>query len=152
MYFARSQDGGRTFDSAQRLGAGTWQLDACPMDGGAIAVDEAGAIHSVWRREKTVYATSGKPKAEIRLGDGEQPWLAMTKSGPAIAWISRRPGDLFVKLAGAKAPVKLATGARDPVIAGLEGSVVLAWEAEEQGKPAIKIATLNDISVPRPGE
>jgi hypothetical protein len=146
MYLARSKDGGRTFESAVRLGTGTWQLDACPMDGGAIAVDEAGAVHTVWRREKTVYATNGKPKPESRLGDGEQPWLTLTSTGPAIVWLNRRAGDLFVKLPKATAPEKIASAARDPVIAGLKDGVVVAWEADEHGRPAIKITTLSQSS------
>ena len=39
MYVARSTDGGRTFPPAAKVGAGTWKLEACPMDGGALAVD-----------------------------------------------------------------------------------------------------------------
>jgi hypothetical protein len=139
MYIARSVDGGRKFDSAQRMGTGTWQLDACPMDGGALAVDEASTVHTVWRREKTVYVTNGRLELESRLGSGEQPWLSLTDSGPAIAWLSRRPGDLVVKLPWNSAPTKLATHARDPVIIGGEDSVVVAWETDRDGKQFIMV-------------
>ena len=150
MYLARSKDGGRTFESAVRLGTGTWQLDACPMDGGAFAVDEAGTVHTVWRREKTIYTTDGKPEAEHRPGNGEQPWLALTSEGPAIVWINRRPGELFVKVPGARQPIKLASEARDPVIAGSKGGIVVAWETESKGKPAIRVTTLNAGSLDGP--
>jgi hypothetical protein len=76
----------------------------------------------------------------------------LTDTGPAIAWLSRRPGELLVRLPEATAPVTLATAARDPVIAGSAGSVVVAWETEQHGKPAIEIETLSVRSGGRPGE
>ena len=36
MYLVRSEDGGRTFGPPEKLGAGTWKLAACPMDGGDL--------------------------------------------------------------------------------------------------------------------
>ncbi len=36
MYVAESKDG-VTFSSARKLGTGSWTLNACPMDGGAVA-------------------------------------------------------------------------------------------------------------------
>jgi hypothetical protein len=40
MYFVSSDDGGATFSDASKIGFGTWKLDACPMDGGDIMVDD----------------------------------------------------------------------------------------------------------------
>ncbi|KAJ3054740.1 hypothetical protein HK102_011471, partial [Quaeritorhiza haematococci] len=42
LFLADSSDGGRTFSPAEKLGRGTWPLNACPMDGGAVAVGPAG--------------------------------------------------------------------------------------------------------------
>ena len=35
MYLARSRDG-VTFSKPEKLGTGTWQINACPMDGGGL--------------------------------------------------------------------------------------------------------------------
>src|SRR4029450_4736158 len=54
VYVVRSEDGGRTFVAANRLGLGTWKLEGCPMDGGGLAVDGTGAVATIWRRDQTV--------------------------------------------------------------------------------------------------
>jgi hypothetical protein len=36
MFVAQSKDHGSTFSSPTKVGTGTWKLDACPMDGGAL--------------------------------------------------------------------------------------------------------------------
>src|SRR5687767_10969435 len=38
MYRAESVDGGKTFGAVKKIGAGTWRLAACPMDGGSIGI------------------------------------------------------------------------------------------------------------------
>jgi len=82
LYLARSADGGRSFGPAEKLGRGTWLLNACPMDGGAVAVGPDGAVESAWTRAGAVYlARPGA--AEHRLGPGVQGWIA---AGPG-----RRP-------------------------------------------------------------
>src|SRR5207253_1724526 len=47
MYVTQSTDGGRTFKTAEKIGSGTWLLNACPMDGGSIS-----GPYFLWRREK----------------------------------------------------------------------------------------------------
>ncbi len=75
LYLSTSKDGGRTFSEASRLGRGHWRLDHCPMDGGAVAAVKPGEVATVWRRQKEVFATlPGHP--EVKLGAGEQPWVA----------------------------------------------------------------------------
>jgi hypothetical protein len=58
MYLASSSDGGATFGKAAKLGKGTWPLDACPMDGGYLAVSPKGDIFTAWRRDNEVFLTS----------------------------------------------------------------------------------------------
>lgn len=62
MYLAKSRDGGEAFGSPRRLGADNWQLAACPMDVGALAVDESGVIHTAWRRTKRFTLRNRKEK------------------------------------------------------------------------------------------
>jgi hypothetical protein len=46
--FTTSRDGGRTFAAAARVSEDRWQLNGCPEDGPALAVDASGTTHIVW--------------------------------------------------------------------------------------------------------
>ncbi len=74
MYFVSSSDEGVTFSDAVRLGQSSWHLNACPMDGGMLALDNSGAVSTVWRRNRSVYLATSKSDPESLLGVGEQPW------------------------------------------------------------------------------
>lgn len=130
MYMASSTDQVRTFGGAIRLGSRAWPLEACPMDGGSIAV--AGSrVATVWRRERSIYLVDGT-LAERLLGVGEQPWVAMTSNGPVVTWIRKRGDTLYLLTPGASSPSHLASGAADPVVAVAPsgtGPVVVVWEA-----------------------
>jgi hypothetical protein len=133
IYVASSTDGGNSFGAAQKLGTGSWQLRACPMDGGAIAVGRS-EISSVWRREKSLYLSTLAGGQEQLLGPGEQPWIAATKAGPYIVWLSKRGEQAHLLAPGSKTPTKLGSNAGDPVIAAGHrgnGPVVAAWESRD---------------------
>jgi hypothetical protein len=81
MYLSTSSDGGKTFSPARKLGKGTWPLDACPMDGGALAVSSDGSVITFWRRGGEMFVCApGEP--ERRVGSGEQGWAAWTPAVP----------------------------------------------------------------------
>lgn len=131
MYVAASSDRGGSFGKAVRLGSASWTLDACPMDGGHLAVLH-GKISTVWRREQKIFTASSDPRSERDLGRGEQPWMAATPNAHYIVWTSRRAGDLWLTTSLRDTPVKLSSVAGDPVIAAPlagPGPVVAAWEA-----------------------
>jgi hypothetical protein len=131
MYYATSRDGGKTFNPAEKLGAGSWSLDHCPMDGGSLAVLADGQVATTWRRDKTVYFYANKQTKEEELGPGEQPWIATTNSGPVVVWLRKRKGALLLREPGSATPVELAQAAGDPVIAvgGPKNDMVIAaWE------------------------
>ncbi len=115
----------RRFTTPGKIGIGTWQLDACPMDGGALLADEAGGVTTVWRREKTVYiARPGQ--AEVPLAEGINPSAISTGAGPVVAW----SGTGGVTIAGPGAPpiVLDPRGSFVALATGSEGTVV-AWES-----------------------
>jgi hypothetical protein len=85
MFLIESPDGGASWMAARKLGSGTWPLEACPMDGGAIAFDPRSGLVTTWRRDTTVYL-AGPAAAEIPLGEGVNPTLASTSSGTVLAW------------------------------------------------------------------
>ena len=153
MYLARSEDGGRTFGGAQKLGEGTWPLNACPMDGGMLAAGAGGAaVTTVWRRRREMFACAPGGR-ERGLGPGEQGWVAADASGTAHAvWIVGRPGRLLAAVlprgggaAGVVPTRTLSEWANDPVVACAptgRGPVVAAWTAGEGDAPYIEAAVL----------
>lgn len=135
MFLARSDDGGATFGPARKLGKDSWALAACPMDGGAIAVS-GGEVISTWRRGNAVYLSDGGEGEEVLIGDGEQPWVAGTAKGPALAWVTSRGGTLLFRGPGEELAVPLADHAADPALAtGGESGVplVVVWEHRDAG-------------------
>jgi len=133
-YVASSADGCKSFGKASKLGTGTWPLDACPMDGGAIAAGAGGKIASAWRRDKTVFLSLEGEQKEQRLGVGEQPWIATTDAGPFVVWLKKRGDVAYLLVPKSKSPIELASHAADPVIAAGpngRGPVVAAWERRD---------------------
>ena len=126
LYLTQSRDG-RRFSRAQKLGLGSWQLNACPMDGGGLAV--AGEhITTVWRRGDTVYMDEpGKP--EFALGTGKDVALAIGRGGPYAIWSN----DTKIQLWHDGKIETLAENGAFPAVIGLaDGSLVAAWE--DQGE------------------
>jgi hypothetical protein len=152
MYLARSTDGGRTFEAAQKLGKGTWPLEACPMDGGYLAASPIGDIFTAWRREAAVFLTSHSLESEQRLGAGEQPWIAAGAQGPFVVWLEKGTDRLLLRSPGHTHSVELAPKAAAPVIAASpdgQGPVVAAWE-EGHGKSAtIRCKVIADRKTPK---
>ncbi len=127
MFLASSRDGARTFKTA-KLGEGTWPLNACPMDGGALTVDEEGPL-TVWRRGSSVFLDRPDSK-EIEIGPGKNPTLA----GGAVIWtapdgLKMRAGEGTVSLDSAGAyPAGASNGRRHVVAWETTGGIgVKAW-------------------------
>lgn len=123
MYLAVSADEGKTW-KPEKLGTGSWPLNACPMDGGSLSIGPDGKLATVWRRDSTVYLDyPGQPEQE--LGPGKQPAVSMTATGPLIVW--NEGTALKMLLPGAKSPSVLAPEGAFVSLAGTE-NVVAAWE------------------------
>tara|TARA_R110002124_G_scaffold71185_1_gene190741 strand:+ start:1134 stop:2225 length:1092 start_codon:yes stop_codon:yes gene_type:complete len=85
MYLISSNDNGKHFGQASKLGVGDYMINACPMDGGDLTVDSKGVAATVWRRQMDVYfSQAGLP--EIKLGHGRTPVILQTPKGNVIAW------------------------------------------------------------------
>src|SRR5262245_51743395 len=48
MAFTASHDGGRTFSAPVRISEDRWQIEGCPEDGPALALDGRRQVHVVW--------------------------------------------------------------------------------------------------------
>jgi hypothetical protein len=140
-------DWSKPFGEARKLGSGSWKLDACPMDGGAISVRDDGVVDAVWRRESEIFRTvdaewrrgfepfSAPPRTpELAIGTGMQPTIARGDADTFVAWIDRRGGALFVEASRTGALRQAAAHAVDPtLVARLDGrgEVALVWENDD---------------------
>lgn len=109
MYVATSKDEGERFGSAKKLGIDSWQLDACPMDGGDIAANSNGDLLTVWRRDRSIYSAGHGLKLEKFLGRSEQPSIVAASSKYFITWVDRRAGGLLLLRPDSATPVTIAT-------------------------------------------
>ena len=98
LYLITSENEGKSFKEAQKLGLGTWKLDGCPMDGGDIRVDNNGMIHTVWRREGLVYYCKPNER-EINVTKGKACSIAAYKTNNKLLVITLQEGE-NVKLVG----------------------------------------------------
>jgi hypothetical protein len=124
MYTLRLRDG-KAAGSAEKAGVGTWKLDACPMDGGGIAV-EHGLVATAWRREHDVYiAEPGKP--ESQLGTGQDVAVGANKQGFYAVWSAG--GGIELHVPNAAKPTHLSDVGAFPAIVTLpDGGMLAAWE------------------------
>jgi len=129
LYMADSANG-VTFSKAQKLGEGSWKLEACPMDGGGIAADSQGRLITVWRRESSVYIAE-PGAAEQMIEAGKDAAVAAGNKGVYAVWSSG--AGVHARVPGQTKPVSLSTmGGFPQVVALPDGSAVAAWE--EHGK------------------
>ncbi len=136
FYLSKSSDGGKTFSAAAKLGAGSWKLDACPMDGGGVVYDRSDKPVTVWRREQTIYtARPNEPEKPIHAG--KDPAIAVGGAGTFLSW--RDSNGLESLGPGQSAPALLdPDGQYGELLALPNGHVLAAWES--QG--AIRFQTL----------
>jgi hypothetical protein len=85
LYLIESGNNGQTFSAAQKLGNGSWKLNACPMDGGGLAINKNGKIQTVWWREGNIFtAIPGIP--EVEIGQGRNCSIATVNNKNIFAW------------------------------------------------------------------
>jgi hypothetical protein len=119
---------------ARKLGTGSWNIDACPMDGGGVA-RLGNTVMTAWRRDRTVYLDEpGRP--EIGLGEGKDVAIALSAKGAYVAWSGTNGIELHEP--GDKQPACLSAAGGFPSLLTLSnGNVLAAWE--ENGKIQVKI-------------
>jgi hypothetical protein len=125
MYAATSNDDGRTFGPAGKLGTGAWALDACPMDGGDVATS-AGKVVTVWRREDRIY-TAEPGGGEALVGEGRNAVVGLGPRGVYVAWQTKQ--GIRLRTGADPQDVLVGRGTFPDVAAVQEGPAVLAWEA-----------------------
>jgi hypothetical protein len=132
MYLARSRDG-VSFSKPEKLGTGTWQLNACPMDGGGIAISRD-RVFTAWRRDREIFLDTPGEK-EIGIDEGTDVAIAATSAGAYAVWST--PTGVRAILPGKQSPITLAPkGAFPAIVALANGRALAAWE--DDGKIQIQ--------------
>lgn len=85
LYLIQSNDNGKSFGEAQKLGTDSWQLNGCPMDGGGLAIAKNGTPQTVWRRQSKIYADV-PGAAEKEIGEGKGCSIETTNGKNIYAW------------------------------------------------------------------
>lgn len=127
LYLAHSTDGGQTYATPQKLGADTWKLNACPMDGGAVTLTAGGLPLTVWRRENTLY-TCRPGESEQAVGTGRNVTAASGRAGTVVGWDEQ--GSVWLKV-NDRPPVALGKG-QLPSVALQGQTAICVWEADGQ--------------------
>ncbi|QMW06952.1 sialidase family protein [Spirosoma foliorum] len=127
MYLVRSSDGGKTVGKAEKLGEGTWQLKACPMDGGGLFMTEDGKLSTVWRRnDKLFIAKSGQPETEYATGKNAK--IVTTSRGDYIVF--QQDGQIWGTSPGQTKPALISTGGYPKLALMPKNKVLCLWEEE----------------------
>lgn len=118
-------EGGKPAGAAEKAGLGTWKLDACPMDGGGIALQN-GKIATAWRREHDIYlAEPGKP--EIKVGTGMDVAFGTNNQGSYVLWST--PAGIEMHVPSAVKPTHVSAAGAFPAVVTLpDGGMLAAWE------------------------
>jgi hypothetical protein len=168
--FTLSRDGGRTFAELARVSEDKWELEGCPDDGPAMAVDARNRIHIVWptlatdaAAEPTIalfYATSSDGRrftSRERIpteGMPHHPQMAIAADGTlSVAWDELAKGTRRAALAQVESDaagrarftrrvVSEADSAIYPVVASIEGATLVAWTSKGAGDSVIRLARL----------
>ena len=126
MYLARSRDG-VAFSKPEKLGTGTWQLNACPMDGGGLVISRNRVV-SAWRREHEIFLASPGEK-ETGIGEGVDVSIAPGAEGVAAVWSTTT--GIRALLPGQKDATSVAPKGAFPNIVWLpNGDALAAWELD----------------------
>jgi hypothetical protein len=115
-----------SFTNLQKLGNENWQLDGCPMDGGALVINKDQIVQTVWRRKGKIYhCEPGKP--EIEIGEGRGCTITTVNNQNVYAWVEN--GEVVCILPGQRKK-NLGKG-HSVVIQGINDKQVLCiWENE----------------------
>jgi hypothetical protein len=121
FYMIRSTTPGK-FGAPQKLGQGTWKINACPMDGGGL-VHVGQHTVTAWRRGSDVFlAEPSKP--EWKIGEGKDVALAGNHGKIHAAWIQ---GTQLIHWTNENTEV-LAGQAAFPALTAVPDGILVAWE------------------------
>jgi len=87
LYLTVSHNNGASFSPVEKLGANTWKLNGCPMDGGGLSIGHS-AVATTWQRQGQIYyCQPGQP--EKFIGNGRGSSVVYTRSKTFVAYQSQ---------------------------------------------------------------
>ena len=129
LYLAESVNGGKSFNTPQKLGKGTWKLKGCPMDGGGVCIEENDHIITTWQREGMVYSCRpGEPEVEI----GKGRLCSLSARGEAIVCSYQNGESLIVKNLSSGKETVIGKGSFLKTVITPGQRLVCAWEQDGQ--------------------
>jgi len=138
-----------SFRGPLKLGNGSWRLQACPMDGGSIAVGPKGNVITVWRRGNNVYRCLPGQKEEL-LGNGRQPQVVAVQDSSVTVW--EQHGQVLCAGPFDSGPRTLGKGRYVSVAANYDTTashVAVVWEEDEGVTAAAMTASQKQRSTRR---
>lgn len=131
LYVMTSDNEGKTFKEAEKLGFGTWKLNGCPMDGGGISMDHQGTIHTVWQREGTVYFSKPNER-EVELVKGRSCSLVKDLSNSKKQVVSFQDGkEIKIIDLNSKKVTTLGQGAFLKPLMVSQNELLCVWEQDK---------------------
>ena len=122
MYLTRSRDGA-SFSKPEKLGKGSWPLNACPMDGGGLAATATKTI-TAWRRGEDVFLAE-PGRQEARIGTGKDVALALNGDRTYVSWTEESKVVLW---SDGRTEVLSGAGGFSALTGLPGGGVLAAWE------------------------
>ena len=127
LYLISSGDGGKTFGTAQKLGTGSWALNACPMDGGGLTADN-NTINTVWNRDGKIYADI-PGEQEVKIGEGRSCNISSFSGKNVYAWVENKQ---VIYLDSNKKKHSLGAGQLPIVKAIDDHTAICIWESDKK--------------------
>lgn len=128
IYYAVSTNKGKTFTDPEKSGTGTWRLNACPMDGGGLAINESGVTSTAWRRNNEVYYWA-ENQQEQKLGTGRDVSMTQSKNNTFVSWQDKN----IIKVMDLKKDKvsEVGKGISPRVYTLTNGKVICLWEDDK---------------------
>jgi hypothetical protein len=169
--FASSRDAGATFTVPARVSEDAWQIDGCPENGPALAVDARNRVHVVWPAVERIGGRESLSLFHAMTADGRvftararmpatgaayHPQAVVTAAGTMlVAWEEVIDGVRRVRLARGAAgasgvrrfDVTTASGVEPgvyPALAVTSTHAVLAWTSRRGSASAIQVRRIED--------
>lgn len=132
QWLSSSRNGGTSFDMPAKLGSGTWNLNACPMDGGGVAIAGT-AVHTIWRREGTLFTVAPPVTIETSLGTGKNGSILIAGKKIFRAW---QNGERIMFSVDGDEPRNLGDGGYPHLAGGMSEKtpVIVVWESGREVK------------------
>jgi len=127
LYLTTSRDAALTWQTAKKLGRDTWKLNACPMDGGGLALTANGKLFSVWRRDKEIFVAMPDTR-ESKLGAGKDPAVISGLNDHVYAVWTGPGGELLTRSTEEDKVHQLATKGAYPSVIFTGHRILAAWE------------------------